>query len=170
MELDALGLYDICGLHNIPFWQTTWFYYSVMATGIVVIILSVIVIAYFLRRYFKKRATPWEKALHDLTLLKKQIHTSQSLDALYYDKLSTILKNYLIARFNIDCAGKTDQELGFALETQETALYAKSIQEVLYRSVNVKFARIDATIKQHQDDISSIMTFVQSTIPQQKEK
>jgi len=167
MEFDSLGLYDIYGLHHVPFWQQSWFWYCCIGLAI---LLGAALIAgfyfFFKSRMGKKSQKPWEKALHALTLLKKR-STSLS-NACMYDELTHIIKEYMQARYFLDCQGKTDQEVGKQLDQNTFFDPTGKLSQVLHNSIETKFSPESSNRTQCNQDYETVVAFVSATIPQEK--
>lgn len=165
MDLDSLGLYDIYGLHGIPFWQTPWFWCCCVVSAILLFVGLIIVITRIVMQKMKRPQTAWDKALRNLDILKQKLHQNSS-NEYYYDELSSILKKYLTERFLVDCVGKTDDELCFMLEKHIVIVSTKSIVSIVQRGIDAKFAQVLIQQSHKDEDYTALCTFIKETIPE----
>jgi hypothetical protein len=127
-----------------------------------------------IRRYRNRKKTtkPWIVALAQLQDLKKQ-GRAQALHAKqFYFSLTTIIKEYLAARFGVDVKGKTDEELLIFLKTHAVlgSLLIDEIQRIVDGSVFVRFAN-EAAAQEHIDrDFARARDIITKTIPKEKEQ
>jgi hypothetical protein len=141
MQLDELGLYDIYGIQNVPFWQKKWF----MVLILVVVVLLIIVSTYALYHWYlsRKKIRPfYEQALFDLAQLKKNQLVNSENAKNFYHHVTMIIKQYLFNEWRYDCLSYTDSELINFLQqsSDDIKLFTPEIVRLLQGSELIKFA------------------------------
>ena len=167
-QLDALGLYDIYDVYHVPFWQTVWFYYSVLAVCVFLFLSLVSFTAFiFIRRRRKKSISSWEKALHELAILEQQKIMQPVTCDQFYECVTRITRVYLSERFNIDVLSNTDDEMcAYIQKSDDSSL--KSLDTVFNAGIMAKFARSSFTLQQIEKDYTKVKQFVIQTIPKEQ--
>lgn len=160
------GLFDIYGAVHIPFWQTKAFYYGVIVTlGILLIVIAWLVI----KRKKKPKLPLWTLAITDIEALKKDNLATASKGKEFYGALTGILKRYLHDRYAFDSIGKTDEELIEYLNKQQfSPEMAEMLQEIFLGVTIIKFANAQAAQEQIDRDMQRSVLFVKRTIPSDK--
>jgi uncharacterized protein DUF4381 len=163
-----LDLYPMYGLWHMPFWQTTWFFYTILT---LVLLLLVGCVGYFLFLYRKKRAKkqPWELALLRLQELEQLIknRTDEGLSSEFYVRITIIIKNYLYSRYHFDVESKTDEELIQFLET--TSLDQEVVQQlrtICQDGVQAKFASASMIRSMLERDLAQCVMIIKKTTSQ----
>ncbi len=169
--MDQNGLYDIYSVWHVPFWQTSWFYWTVIS----LVILLGVVLGWGAYRWYRLRnkqpITPWQKALRIITKLQNQTYTTQQEGKHCYFVFTTALKQYLEERFAYPIAHKTDEEAASYLEQQQLEQnLKKNIQEILRGCLLIKFANEQAVSEQIQAHLALAKEIVVSTIPQKTDQ
>lgn len=165
-------LYDIEQLWHIPFWQTKQFYWALI--GLCIVFISLLILVIIKKLFFKKRIkTPWEIAFAQLATLKKNNLISAEHGKEFYCALTSIIKEYLQNRYQIDVVSATDTELIAILERQSEfhiplALSAQ-VREVIDGMAFIKYAKIEAAQKKIDADFERVMRIVKETIPHQSQ-
>lgn len=165
--MDKNGLYDIYSVWHVPFWQTSWFYWTMICLAIVLCV----VLRWGAYRWYglrnKQPITPWQKALRSITKLQNKTYATQQEGKQCYFVLTTTLKQYLEERFAYPIAHKTDEEVAAYLEQQQLEQnIKKNVQEILRGCLLIKFANEQAVNEQIQKHLALAKETVVSTIPQ----
>ena len=164
--MDQNGLYDIYPVWHVPFWQTGWFYWTVISLTV----LFCIVLGWGTYRWYRLRneqpITPWEKALRIIAKLQNKTYAMRQEGKQCYFVLTTTLKQYLEERFAYAIAHKTDEEAARYLEQQRLdPNLTKNIQEILRGCLLIKFANEQALNEQIQAHLALAKETILSTIP-----
>lgn len=167
---EKTGLYENYDLWHVPFWQTQKFWFTLKIIGGFLIILM---IAFFVRKYLqyrKRKQLPlWDKALLQLSNLKKEHKVDVTHGKEFYLTVSALLKHYFHDMFGYDLIGKTDDEAVKYL--QEHYLDAHGIEEIktlLQGSVIIKFANAKAAQENIEHDYLRAVAIITRTIPDRK--
>ncbi len=162
------GLYEIYHEWHTPFWQTAWFYYAVVASGVCVFLLILYLIVKKLRAK-KSEAPPWKVALRLLAVLKDQEIVSPEQGKDVYFLLTEILKKYFTDQYELDVQGKTDGELAIYLATTDLPKsVAETMDMITEGATLIKFANQQAMQKQIEKDLERAVGIIKRTIPEQK--
>jgi|GEM_PF-4697740 len=135
--MQELELSDIYDLHYVPLWQTPLF---IAIVGIVLLCGGAAGVYWFLKR---RRGlvvlTPQQQVLAQLYYLQKNESESPKL---FYIQLTSILKQYLGARYQLRLMGTTDTEMLEVLKNSETVpVFVTDTMEKLLQGVTlIKFA------------------------------
>jgi short subunit fatty acids transporter len=160
------GLYDVYEHVHIPFWQTSYFTYSIIALCILLIGLS---ICYYLKRRKKAQLPIWALSIDDIESLKRNNLARADKGKEFYSELTSILKKYLYRRFAVDSIGKTDAELIRYLNAQKFSVdLTQELQEIFSGVTIIKFANVQAAQEQIDRDIQRSIMFIKKTVPTQK--
>lgn len=167
-KIDQLKLYDIYPTWHLPFWQTTWFYGTMILLGI---LLVVALTMWAIRRYRQRKQAeePWQIALTQLNALQKNQYTTKAASKQCYFAITSILKQYLHTQHQVPAIGKTDEELIKFL--QKSNLIAHPIIGHLATICNgclyIKFANQDAIQQQIREHLALSIQIIQDTKPKQ---
>ncbi len=161
-EQTDIELYDIYGVWHIPFWQTTIFY--AILVGCTIVVCSVLF--YYFYRWYKKRVQKvpyWVISQEALDKLSTSSLNNVDCADLFYSHLLVILKQHLSTHFNCDFTSATDQECIKLLRcTSNDDMLCGTMEEMLERTVTIRFAR-DAALKESmQNDLQKMYAIVQS--------
>lgn len=157
-------LYDIYSYWHVPWWQTRFFYATIM-------VLVFVLMWYGMRKLRQARRarasnkTPWQKALEALDAMRASQAYRTAEGKQVYFALTSIMKTYVYERFGLDVAGKTDDELiAFLRQTTVPVDYTDAVQEILQGSVLVRFARGAAIKEQIERDVVRAYRAIEHTI------
>lgn len=162
------GFYDIYPLWHVPFWQTSWFFWSIICL-IIVVVLGLGYALY--KRFFAKKAqplNPWQKALQELEALENLDVTNPENGKQFYLQLTAILKQYLQDRFQFPLVGKTDEEMVSYLRDSEIEKKYK-ISEICNGCVLIKFANQSAIADQTNSHLQMAIKLITDTVPEKKD-
>jgi len=166
-KINKLELYDIYSTWHLPFWQTTWFYATIITIGL---LLGSTLIAWLIIRYKERNKPikmPWQIALEQLQALQKKRYTTKATSKQCYFTITSILKKYLHAQHQLQTIGKTDEELIQYLK--KNTLFPqptlKSLQEICSGCLYIKFADQEAVQKQINDHLEMSVQIVHNTKP-----
>lgn len=168
MEMDERGLYGIYQAWHVPFWQTSTFYWLLIASLVVILLtLSFFLVHWILKRRRAAAVTPWDHALQKFTALELYPCNSKADGKVVYGTLSYEMKQYVHKRYSYDVRWKTDEELVSYLEHHEfpEPLLA-DLREIMMGSTLVKFANIEVIQEQTKRHLALSKAFIQKTIPQ----
>lgn len=168
------AIHDILPVKEVPY---DWTFILLIAGGCLVLL----VIAYFIYRYFKNRPVQekvevpvpvitrpaHEIALEALKALEDQKQWQQGHVKLYYTILTDILRQYIFNRWNINAMEMTSDEIlsnGFMnlLKSEEREM----LGFILKLADLVKFAKVKPLASEHEQSMRYAYHFVQHTIPQ----
>ncbi len=156
------GLYDIYDVWHVPFWQTTAFFYSMVALGVVGVLLSIWFIIKKMRSK-QKVQTPGEKALHQLHALQNSNITVDNGKEFYF-ALTAIVKKYLEDRYGYKLTHKTDAECVKYLENNQLLPnHLDDLRRIFSGVEIIKFANAQAAYEQMLNDVQRTILLVQST-------
>lgn len=168
MQLNDRGLYDIYGMYHVPFWQTNWFFWSILT---LIAFFVCCIILFFLRFYRrrKKIITPWHKALARLDALVVVDSLSPGKVRDYYFILTEVVKTYMGERYTWDTAHLTDSEfVGYMAQTSLDLKVKDALRELYESAAMVKFADQKIVTSILKDHIVSLRTVICATIPDTK--
>lgn len=140
---NELQLYDIYEHWHVPFWQTSWFFWTALACGILALVL---LLFWVLKKIYGSRSlSPAQEALHDLEkLTKTTIKTREDAQEAYF-KLTAIVKKFFQAHYQTSFMGMSDSEMIAALKKTTLAReHIEKLEAVVNESVMVKYARQEA--------------------------
>jgi len=165
-------LHDIYDVWHVPFWQRSWFFWSVSAC---MIIMLIIIIGIVIKQYrFRKKnmvVTPWDAALQSLILLQQEKVMTIEQGGNLYAAITQILKKYLHQRYGFDIASKTDDEVIVYLEQNKfDSLLLCDIREIFEGSVYIKFAYVKVMQERIEKDLERSIAFIKATLPVDKKK
>lgn len=168
---DQNGLYDIYPTWHVPFWQTNWFFWTIISA----ISITCLLLAYFLYCWYRakqaKPLTPWEKALLAIAELQKHTYTNKEDGKQCYFVLTSALKKYLAERFAFPVDSKTDEEATKYLEDQSLPQDIKrGLQDILQGCLLIKFANEQAMEEQIAMHLAMANEMVKQTIPKEIKK
>ncbi len=156
------GLYDIYDVWHVPFWQTTAFFYSMVALGVVGVLLSIWFITKKMRSK-QKIQTPWEKALQQLHVLQNS-NISVDNGKEFYFALTAIVKKYLEGRYGYKLTHKTDAECVKYLENNQLLPdHLDDLRRIFSGVEIIKFANAQAAHEQMLNDLKTSILLVQNT-------
>lgn len=159
-------IYDIKGIFK--FGHGIWWYVK-----IIIIVLGILVLVYFIYRYFKKKTkkitqeemirniSPKEYALSQLENLKILGLIEKGQIKEYYDKLSDILRFYVSRVYNIDGMEKTTSELYLLLKEKVPSDFNRQLKEYLTNCDFVKFAKVIPTQENIDEDYQKAKEFIE---------
>lgn len=140
------------------------------------LVLTSIALLFFMKKYKQAAKTlaevvvvmlPWDKALEELSLLKKGVWGSQEEIMEFYVRLSSTVRQYIEARFNIRAVEMTTEE--FMIEAQRSSALTQEqhqfLEEFLLGSDHVKFAAFTASPDEMKQTLEAAKAFVLKTIP-----
>lgn len=163
MDIKSLDLHDIYLFKHVPFWQTSWFLYTmvvlaVMCLGVVIVLVTRV---YYTRS--KKRLTPQEKALKELAYLREHNMVCAENSAACYHVLTTVLKNFLCDEHALPLQHKTDTEIRTYFASLKENKQFMVVDSVFCNGMNAKFAHEYVTTDVVQDDWQRVKTFIVRT-------
>lgn len=150
--------------------------------GVILGILVVLLIAFFVWRYYRRPhiLLPWEWAFRELEKFDPSRYEQQADFAAFYVGLTRVLKWYVERRFDLSVNHKTDDEVVVFLKQQATSRrdYAELYQAVdtLYSDLEklfegakyVKFAQVAALRDRASADLETAREFIKRTVPAKK--
>jgi hypothetical protein len=168
MQLNERGLYDIYEMYYIPFWQTNWFFWSIL--GLIVFFvcgIMLLFVRFWMRR--KKIITPWHKALARLDGLVVVDTLSPQAAKHYYFILTEVMKTYMGERYQWDTTHLTDREfVEYIAQTPLDLVIKNTLADVCKSAEMIKFAdqkTVTSILKEH---IVSLRTIIGATTPDTK--
>lgn len=163
--MNSVGLYEIYDFWHVPFWQTTWFRYTVLGCTV----FALIGLALFFWRLYsgrRKKRLVWDVALEELALLKTLSLENAENRRVAYDAMTRIVKSYLTQRYGWDLVGLTDNEaVVFLYEKQVDHRIAKAFESVVFGCVMIKFAQESSIRDKVVADIAVCEEIIRATIP-----
>lgn len=159
-------LYGNYGLWYTPWWQTQWFYKTLIVIGVLSALAILVAIMLWVRAR-RKNIKPWAQARIELARLR-QMEPAESKK--FYTELTIILKKYMSALYGVSLVGKTDQEVVQLLRTRDDI--AQSVKdyfdEIVQGGMYSKFANEQA-VKSHMDhNLKQAFFIIEQTIPAEK--
>lgn len=167
--MDSNSLYDIYDMWHVAWWQLPWVKTAVICGSGILLLGVMFFIGYFLTRR-KKTLSLWQQALADLNTLGMRTFSNKREVSQGYLDLASLLKQYIITRYNLPAQGLTDEELVALFNDQVTD---KELHEDLTYLLNLRtvisFASSEPTADAFDDSIRRAMRIVNSTIEQHKQ-
>ncbi|MDD5021262.1 MAG: hypothetical protein PHR82_03875 [Endomicrobiaceae bacterium] len=139
---------------------------------IILIVLAILILTYFIYRYFKKKTKkitqeefirsipPKEYALSQLENLKTLGLIEKGQIKEYYDKLSDILRFYVSRVYNIEGMEKTTSEFYLLLKEKAPSDFNRQLKEYLGNCDFVKFAKVIPTQENIDEDYQKAKEFI----------
>lgn len=165
-------LHDIYGVWHVPFWQRSWFYWSMFAliTCLLLILIGIAIRTYRTRKK-DVHLSPWDVALQSLGQLQYRNVTTIEQGSECYVAITHILKKYLHQRYGFDVASKTDQEVVAYLEQQNfDSNLLSDIRDIFEGSVFIKFAHVHVLQERIEKDLERSVAFIKATLPVDNKK
>lgn len=162
MQGNTQELYDIYSVWHVPFWQTAWFTYTIVALLIVVIVVGAIV--WYWRRYYPVAdyRIVIEKKLR--LLLNKQYESKEEIKHTYY-LLTELLKEFLGTYYACSLRDKTDSEVVAVLKKQAVAPFViDRMQEIEQAVLMIKFANMGAARESVYNNIQASISLIRDLI------
>jgi hypothetical protein len=156
-------IYEIYEYYFQPFWQSTWFK-IVASVCILLLLLGLILFILVWRR--KRKQTPWESALDEIS--KLSVDKCQSKDDFkkFYFSLTWIIKKYLHKRFGWAILDKTDDELIIFLQNKGFDVILQDSLKTMFRgAVWIKFANEGVLKTQAESDLLVAKVMIEKTRP-----
>jgi len=155
-------IYDIYGFWHIPFWQTGWFWWSMVAVIILLSILFFSFIALYVarrRKKIKKRDFLAEVAAISI---KKGLTKEEAKQ--FYFKLTLLLKYYFAERVESQFMGKTDKEVLRTLEKEGLFSDKFELINILFSGgERIKYAGEEALYEQLLRDKNNAIIIIKQT-------
>lgn len=165
MESAQEQLYDIYLQWHVPFWQTSFFFYTILIIGILFIatLIGMLVRYYMQKKYTDSYVSVAQKSLDQLQ--KSTLYTPDQASA-FYAALVMILKKYITAHYGIDCVSATDQECLtiVRIHVHNDALH-DLLQQILEGTLLVRFAQGDRLLRMMQEDMQKAYDLITLTQP-----
>ncbi len=166
-QISMTDFYDIYGTWHTPWWQTAFFYYSLLACGA----FAILAIGYvIIKRHRAKKMilTSWDRALVQLKEVETQMH-DVTRSGYLYARITTTLKRYLQERFGFDVVGMTDDELlAYLGDTEFPKDLLEDLRGVVKGGLTAKFANVVAVREQLERDIALSIMIIKKTIPREQ--
>lgn len=162
------------GIKNIIYVKTTWLdYIWYIAGGIVLVLLTVFVVLYFIKR---KKVVPPKPQGPVESLTDKTLRLLSELDARqlwqknqvkeYYVELTDIIRNYIEERFHTPAMELTTDELLYKVQLhRELQPYQTVLSVILHTADLAKFAKAQPLPQEHTDAMEKARKFVQTSRP-----
>ena len=166
MHSDTVGLYDIYGLHHVPFWNEVWFAQSIMLFFCISVFIFSCIISMVFYKKARKIVTidPWAQSLSAIESMRVRNYSACGNDCKqFYDRLTHIVKNYLCIRYGVARSGATDHEFVECVDACSDPI--SMVSPVLKRGIAVKFASSTVEPDQQEKDYQLVYTFIKSTKP-----
>jgi hypothetical protein len=142
MHNEILGLYDIYTVHHVPVWQQSWYLYTIAGSICSIVWLFSLLIAFIFYQKAKKIVyiDTWSYCMQTLESLCPKETMTETEQALFYDKITVVLKQHLAAHYGAALYDATDYALYMHYKDAQDELLS-SIAPVFQRSIEAKFAR-----------------------------
>lgn len=146
--------YDIYPQWHVPFWQTSFFFYTLCAVAV----LSLGILLWMLWRWRSRIITiePYPVvARKALDRLRNSPLYQQERASDFYNELVMVIKKYLSHCYDIDCISATDQECLMLLQSHVNHDELRAIVEQIFNgTVLVRFAQSNTgALQMMADDI-----------------
>lgn len=148
--------------------KTNWYY-----TILIVLVLAFLIWFLFIRKKKKEEVTEVKvqepkvaahiKAFEDLTELNKEKLWQQGKQKEFNYRLTTIIKQYITDRFNVDVKGKTSDEILHEGKVMIGSENRDKLKKLLTLSDLVKFAKELPTEEENKQTMDDAIQFVEST-------
>lgn len=159
----TLQLYEIYGVWHVPFWQQIWF---IVFTSLLACFVCAGIIYLLFKRY-RKNAKPlsdWQIALRQLDMLKNNNMLAPAMSERYYVYLTSLLKEYISARYAHDVHSLTDEEMVTYIEQLPLYThYKEQLIKIFSAGLSIKFAHQYAVEQQMLQDWQHAYEFVIGT-------
>lgn len=165
-------------VQNPPFVLSEWT--SIIYLGMVALLLFLLAI-YFYKRLkenkpinfkfsFRKKLTPYEQAMKDITTLKNNGSSHSENQKDYYSALTDSLRNYIEARFGFNAKEMITSEIVEALQKQDKATMINELKQLFETADLVKFAKFEVPLNENDMNLANALQFVTSTKPEEKKE
>ena len=159
-------LHDIYSVWHVPYWQTSWFFWS--CTIALTLTFSLILWAFY-RHFLKKKKIPipyWQQALNQITSLQKKHYRTKGDAKQCYFVLTSVIKQYLHKRYDFPIAAQTDDEAARYIEKQSLENKLKAdLNNILKGCLLIKFANEQAMEEQVRKHLDLAQVVVKTTLP-----
>lgn len=165
-------------VQNPPFEMSEWT--IIFFLGMVALLLFLLAV-YFYKRLkenkpinfkfsFRKKLTPYEQAMKDITALKNSgsAHSENQKD--YYSTLTDTLRNYIESRFGFNAKEMITSEIVEALKKQENATMVNELKQLFETADLVKFAKFEVPFDENDTNLANALQFVIKTKPEEKKE
>lgn len=164
------------GIKDIIYVKSTWLDYLWYIIGaVILIILTTIVVTYFIRNKGTKvpvapplppSETVTEKALRLLNELEKKKLWENNQPKEYHTELVDILRVYIEERFGVNVMEHTSDEILYKAAThKEMSQHRLLLSNILYIADLAKFAKTQPTPQENLSAIEYARQFVSATMP-----
>lgn len=162
MDQKDIIFYDIYDVWYEPVWKQRWFLGVLLFLGVMGVCGGLLL---WWRYHAKKRKAllPWEQALEELSELKNNLHIEANQ---WYTHLTHILKKYIVTRYNISVASKTDFEIAEYIKKAPLSPAACQYLEKIFKEaalVRFRYAHHNRALM--LQDLQEGMCFIQNSIP-----
>lgn len=163
--LSEYGLYDIYGMHHIPWWQRKEV--GIIASAVIAcIVLGLLTWGLVWYRSRRPALSAGERASRAILGLKPLIMCDPVQGDLFYIRISAVLKQYLHDRYDYPVQASTDAEtIRYLQQSGCDQQIVDMVTDVLQGGVHVKFAG-QKTIKENMERHSVVsIDIVHKTMP-----
>lgn len=152
---------DIEDVWYHPWWQSPWFYGCCIIS---VCLISAFVVYFLYRRgWFNKKLSIDQQALKKLQILATASYDSQEKIYAAYFQITSILKIYFAALYQLHLGDKTDAEIVPSLQNFIEPTLQPLLNEFFQRAFQIKFARESISQQMLQDDIKFVQKIIEQT-------
>lgn len=130
-----------------PWYKTTIFYVSLGITATIIISL----LSYLIYKLYIKYQSIDTKTIKSLKKLLKLTQKNSIEVKAAYGKLTDILKNYTHKKYDLNAPGITDLEM---------LKFLKNINEIIYKSQEIKFSLETSTLSSIKKDIEISLNLI----------
>ena len=173
-KAEAEKFADNAGPASAPGIIKQYWHWLAIAAAAVAGLAAVVVWATWLRKRAEQlapRPPAWEVAYRRLRELDERHLAESGKYEPYYVDLSSILRYYIEDRFHLRAPEQTTQE--FLAASSTSGLFSidhqQLLSELLKHSDRVKFAQYVPSVPQMEQSFSSVLQFVEETVPKPQE-
>jgi len=158
---------DLKPLDDVP--TPPWMIATAVGAGVLGIALVALLARFAMRRLRRRPAPPMlphEKALAALQALLEERLPEQGQTRLHYDRLATILREYLAGRFDLPSLEHTTVELVALMRARQMDEWlCAEVRSVLDEADLVKFARQGVDKEKTVARVATVRSLVERTVP-----
>lgn len=156
--------YDIYDYIFIPFWKTRSFTIVVIIAILIALAVATYAVHLKIKKNIKIILTPAQLAINELNKLSPEKYKTKEEFKNFYFAISEIMKKYLNEQFGWIVKEKTDDELlRYLFEQEFDKNLLKTLENVLYGSLLIKYANEESLKNQAEKAISDTILIIKTS-------
>ncbi|MEX0940890.1 MAG: hypothetical protein WDZ41_06040 [Candidatus Babeliales bacterium] len=162
-NITEIPIYDLYGLWYKPFWKEPWF--LVLLLMLFLIFFAAITFWFVWKRNnIMPTKEYWQEALEQFSALDIDRFLKDEAYAVFYFKLTQVMKKYLSLRYGLPLESKTDEEVITIIRTAEFPLeFFADLSKIFDSAVFIKFAKQNTIHENMKNDLSICINIIKKT-------